>query len=46
MNRIAHGLIGAAQVVGNGSRRLAFGTGEEDLAAADRQGGRGPETGL
>jgi hypothetical protein len=46
MNSIADGLIGAAQVVGNGRRRLAFGTGKEDLAAAYRKGGRGPETGL
>ena len=46
MNRVAHGLIGAAQVVRNGGGGLALGTGEEDLAAADGKGGRGPESGL
>jgi hypothetical protein len=46
MNRAAHGLIGAAQVVRNRGGRLALGTGQEDLAAAYSQGGRGPETGL
>ena len=46
MNRIADGLIGAAQVVRKRGGRLALGTGKEDLAAADGQGGRGPEPGL
>ena len=46
MNRVADGLIGAAQVVRNRGSRLALGTGEEDLAAAYRKGGRGPEPGL
>jgi hypothetical protein len=46
MNDIAHGLIGAAEAASNRSGRLAFGTGEEDLAAAYGKGGRGPETGL
>jgi hypothetical protein len=46
MQRIAHGLVGATQIVRNGGRRLALGIGEEDLTATDRQGGRGPETGL
>ena len=46
MNRMAHGLVGTAQVVRHGGRRLALGTGEEDLTAADGQGGRRPETGL
>jgi hypothetical protein len=46
MQRMAHGLIGAAQIVRHGGRRLALGTGEEDLTATDRKGGRGPETGL
>jgi hypothetical protein len=46
MQRIAHGLVGAAQIVRNGGRRLALGTGEEDLTAAYRKGGRGPEAGL
>jgi hypothetical protein len=46
MQRIAHGLIGAAQVVRNGGGRPALGTGKENLAAADGKGGRGPEAGL
>ena len=46
MNDVAHGLIGAAEAASNRGGRLAFGTGEEDLAAADGKGGRGPEPGL
>src|SRR5215471_17950271 len=46
MNGIADGLIGATQVVRNRGGRLDLGTGEEDLTAADRKGGRGPEPGL
>jgi len=46
MNRVAHGLIGATQVVGNRGGRLAFGTGEQDLTPTDGKGGRRPETGL
>ena len=46
MQRVAHGLIGAAQLARNRGGRLALGTGEEDLAAAYGKGGRGPETGL
>ena len=46
MNGVAHRLIGAAQVAGNHGRRLPLGTGQEHLAAAYREGGRGPETGL
>ena len=46
MQRVAHRLLGAAQVVRNGGRRPALGTGEEALTATDRKGGRGPETGL
>ena len=46
MQGVAHGLIGAAEGVRNGGSRLALGTGEEHLAAADGKGGRGPETGL
>jgi hypothetical protein len=46
MNGIADGLLGAPQVVRNRGGRLALGTGEEDLAAADGKGGRGPEPGL
>jgi hypothetical protein len=45
MQGIADGLIGAAQGVRNRGGRPALGTGEEDLAAADGKGGRGPETG-
>jgi hypothetical protein len=45
MQRVAHGLLGAAQVVCNRGGRLALGTGEEELAAAYGKGGRGPETG-
>ena len=46
MQGVAHGLIGAAQVVRKRRGQLALGTGEEALAAAYRKGGRGPETGL
>src|SRR5215831_8473670 len=46
MNGIADGLIGATQVVRNRGGRLDLGTGEEDLTAADRKGGRRPEPGL
>ena len=46
MQRVAHGLIGAAQVVRNRRGRLALGTGEEDLTTAYSKGGRGPESGL
>src|SRR5436305_679215 len=46
MNSIAHRLVGAGQVAGNGGRRLPLGTGEQDLAAAYRKGGRGSEAGL
>jgi hypothetical protein len=46
MKDIAHGLIGAAEAASNRGRRLALGTGEEDLAAAYCKGGRRPETGL
>jgi hypothetical protein len=46
MQRVADGLIGAAQLARNPGGRLALGTGEEELAAADGKGGRGPETGL
>jgi hypothetical protein len=46
VNGIAHSLVGAVQVAGNRGRRLALGTGEEDLAAAYGKGGRGPKTGL
>ena len=46
MQGVAHGLIGAAQGVRNRRGRLALGTAEEDLAAAYRKGGHGPETGL
>jgi hypothetical protein len=34
MQRVADGLLGAAQVVGNRGGHLALGTGEKDLAAA------------
>jgi hypothetical protein len=46
MNDVAHGLIGTAEAASNRSRRLALGTGEEDLAAAYGKGGQRPETGL
>jgi hypothetical protein len=46
MQRVAHRLRGAAQVVGNRGRRLVLRTGEEDLTAAHGKGGRRPETGL
>ena len=46
MKSIAHSLVGTAQVVRNGGRRLALRTGEEDLTAAHGKGGRRPETGL
>jgi hypothetical protein len=46
MQRVAHRLIGAAQVVRNGRGGLLLGTGEEDLATAYGKGGRGPEPGL
>ena len=46
VNSIADGLVGAVQGAGNGGRGLPLGTGEEDLAAAYRKGGRRPETGL
>ena len=46
MKDIAHGLIGAAEAASNRRRRLALGTGEQDLAAADGKGGRRPATGL
>jgi hypothetical protein len=46
MERIAHRLLGAAQVVGHRGGYLALGTGEQDLAAAYSKGGRRPETGL
>lgn len=46
MNDVAHRLIGTAEAASNGGRRLALGTGQEDLAAAYGKGGRGPEPGL
>ena len=46
MKGVADSLIGAAQLSRNRGRRVPLGTGEEDLAAAHRTGGRGPETGL
>jgi hypothetical protein len=46
MHRVADGLLGAAQIVGNRRGSLALGTGEQDLAAAHGKGGRRPETGL
>jgi hypothetical protein len=46
MNGVTDGLLGAAKSTRNRGRRLSLGTGEEDLAAPDSQGGRGPETGL
>ncbi len=46
MNDVTYGLIGAAEAASNRGRRLALGTGEEDLAAADSKGGQRPETGL
>ena len=46
MQRVADGLLGTAQVVGNRGGHLALGTGEQDLAAAHGKGGRRPETGL
>ena len=46
MHGMAHRLVGAVQVTCHGGGRLPLGTGEEDLAAADGKGGRGPETGL
>ena len=46
MNDIAHRLIGAAEAASNRGRRLALGTGEQDLAPAYGKGGRRPETGL
>ena len=46
MNDVTYGLIGAAEAASNRGRRLALGTGEEDLAAAYGKGGRGPEPGL
>jgi len=46
MHDIAHGLVSAVQVAGNGGGRLPLGTGEEDLTAAYSKGGRGPEPGL
>ena len=46
MNGIAYGLVGAAQVARHRGRWLPLGTGEEDLAAPDGKGGRGPEPGL
>jgi hypothetical protein len=46
MNDIAHGLISAAEAASNHGRRLALGTGEQDLAPAYGKGGRRPETGL
>jgi len=46
MNRIADSVIGAVQGAYNRSRGLPLGTGKEDLAAAYRKGGRGPETGF
>jgi hypothetical protein len=46
MNRVAYGLVGTGQRPGKCGGRLALGTGEEDLAASYRKGGRGPATGL
>jgi len=46
MNRVAHALVGTAEVARHVGRRLPLGTGQEPLAATDRKGGRGPETGL
>jgi len=46
MHSRAHGWGGAAPGAGHRGRWLPLGTGEEELAAAYRQGGRGPETGL
>ena len=43
---VAHGLGGTVQGTCHGGGRLPLGTGEEDRAAAYREGGRGPETGL
>ena len=42
MQRMADGLLGATQVVGNRGGHLALGTGEQDLTAAYSQGGRRP----
>ena len=46
MNGIADRWVGTVQLPGNRGGRLAFGTGEKDLATTDGKGGRGPETGL
>ena len=46
MNGVAYRLVGTVQLPGNRGGRLALGTGEEDLAATDGKGGRGPEPGL
>jgi len=46
MQDVAHRLIGTAQVARNHGSGLALGTGQQDLAAAYRKGGRGPETDL
>jgi hypothetical protein len=43
---VADGLVGAVQMAGNDGRQLPFGTGEEDLAAADGKGGWGAQPGL
>jgi hypothetical protein len=43
MNGVAHGLIGAVQVAGDGRGGLPRSIGEEHLAAAHGTGGRGPE---
>ena len=45
MNRVAYGLVGTVQLPSHRGGRLALGTGEEELAASYRTGGRGQETG-
>ena len=46
MNDVAYGLSGAAEAASHRGRRLALGTGEEELAAVDGTGGRSPTSGL
>ena len=43
---VAHGLVVAAQRAGDGSGRLARGTGQKQLAAADGEARRRAEPGL
>src|SRR3712207_483628 len=46
MDDVAHGLVAAVQLQGDSLGSMPMGTCQQDLAAAEREGIRGPQAGL